>query len=254
MKILILITARLGSTRLARKHLLPVKGKPILQFLVDTINLEFNKEILNRDIVLAIATSEKPENSEFETALSGCSVFYGSDENIPLRHLQAADYYQADAIISVDGDDILCSPRAMRSVFESLKDGSLIVKTEGLPLGMNASGYTSDVLRKSLIDYSLNSKLETGWGRIFTGVKTDLITINLDAPGNLRFTLDYEEDYKFFIKVLENEKIRMGLADDREVVDFVVANNLEKITQSLVEEYWRNFHAHIETEESGRKL
>lgn len=251
MRVALLITARLGSTRLARKHLLPVSGKPILQYLVDAVNREFAAEVARGEVVPAIATSERPENGEFSRAIRGCAVFAGSDENIPLRHLQALERFEADAVLSIDGDDILCSPRAMRAVHGALVRGALLAKTEGLPLGMNAMGYSGLVLRRALERFG-DGKLETGWGRIFEGVASETANIPCDAPDNLRFTLDYEEDYRFFAALLESPAIGSGAASDDDIVRTVLARGLDKITQPLVDEYWKNFYGNIEKEKERR--
>jgi spore coat polysaccharide biosynthesis protein SpsF len=253
MRAAILITARLGSTRLARKHLLPVGGKPILQYLIDAINREFSDEIARDEVIVAIATSERPENGEFSKAISGCAVFAGSDENIPLRHSQAADSFNADTIISVDGDDILCSPRAMRAVYSALCAGANLVKTTGLPLGMNATGYSSSVLRLAIDRFGRNNTLETGWGRVFAGIDPVEIKLRCEAPDNLRFTLDYEEDYRFFSALLEEPAVVDGSADDVAIVRNVLARGLDKITQPLVDEYWKNFYANIDREKERSK-
>jgi len=228
--------------------LLPVRGKPIIQYLVNAINNEFSAEKAAHKVVVAIATSERTENLEFSSAVEGCEVFTGSDENIPLRHLQAAEYFSADAIISVDGDDILCSPAAMRGVFIALLNGALFAKTEGLPLGMNASGYATAVLRKALEKYEDADILETGWGRVFEGVPVTKIEMLCIAPENLRFTLDYEEDFKFFNALIHNEAIASRLASDLEIVSFVMSHKLDSITQPVVEKYWENFYNRVDME------
>lgn len=251
MRVAILITARLGSTRLARKHLLPVSGKPILQFLVDAVDREFAAEIARGEIVPAIATSERPENREFSRAIQGCAVFAGSDENIPLRHLQALEHFDADAVLSIDGDDILCSPRAMRAVHGALARGVSLAKTEGLPLGMNAMGYSGTLLRRALERFG-DGKLETGWGRIFEGVEAEIMAIPCPTPDNLRFTLDYEEDYRFLTALLGEPAIGSGAASDDDIVRTVLSRGLDKITQPLVDEYWKNFYANIDNEKERR--
>src|SRR5437762_5335823 len=107
-------SARLGSQRLNRKHLLQVNGRPLLQYLIDRIRTEFKTEFRQKEVKLAIATSVEQENKDFELLGSeDVSVFYGSSDNIPLRHLQAAQHYAVEAVVSVDGDDILCSTRGI---------------------------------------------------------------------------------------------------------------------------------------------
>lgn len=253
MKVAVLVTARLGSTRLPRKHLLVAAGKPMLQHLVDAIDREFVREVADGSAVVVIATSERPENLEFGEAIHGCTVFAGSDGNVPLRHLQAAEALGADAILSVDGDDILCSPRAMRAVFERLRAGALLVKTEGLPLGMNAWGYGTALLRTALERFRNDDLLETGWGRVFEGVVSEVERLDCAAPDRLRFTLDYEEDYRFFSALLAEERVAAGMASEAEIVALVLSRGLDRITQPVVDEYWRNFHKHVEEEEHSRR-
>jgi spore coat polysaccharide biosynthesis protein SpsF len=247
-RVAVLITARLGSTRLPKKHLLPVSQKPILQFLVDAIRHEFSREILEKRALVSIATSDRPENGEFRERIKGCEVFAGSDDNIPLRHLQAADAYGAEAILSVDGDDIVCSPKAMRAVYSELCGGALFVKTEGLPLGMNASGYSTSLLRKALANFGSEGALETGWGRVFSGIAPKIISIPCVAPEGLRFTLDYQEDYRFFKELFADPLVSSGAADENAIIDIVVSRGLDKITRPIADEYWKNFYSSMENE------
>ena len=114
MKTGILITARLGSTRLKQKHMLKVREKPIVYYLIERIRREFKEEIAQNKIEVVIATSDEPDNRAFERlATANLKVFYGSIHNIPLRHFQAVESYGLSHVISVDGDDILCSVSGM---------------------------------------------------------------------------------------------------------------------------------------------
>lgn len=107
----VFITARLGSTRLNEKHLIEVNGKPFIEWLVKRFLISFNTKIKRNDLKIFITTSTKIENNKLESIFdeSEVKVFYGSDENIPLRHLECAILNNIDYIISIDGDDILCS-------------------------------------------------------------------------------------------------------------------------------------------------
>ena len=66
MKTGILISARLGSTRLKRKHLLKVSDKPIFHYLLKRISMEFQEEINKKEVEVIIATSDEPENRIFK--------------------------------------------------------------------------------------------------------------------------------------------------------------------------------------------
>lgn len=247
----ILVTARLGSTRLGRKHLLPAAGRPLISYLLERIRAEFNKEIADGTACVVIATADEPENRDFENPGNGeARVFYGSSNNIPLRHLQAAKHLGLDFIVAVDGDDILCSAKGMRTVYGELINGAEYVKTCGLPFGMNSMGYSTVFLQKSLSGYETDT-LETGWGRIFDETRLKEIEAGFPFKDNsLRFTLDYKEDYEFFKAVIEDLGEEIGTATDAAIVRRALDARLFVINERVSKEYWENFNRHMEKEKN----
>lgn len=242
MKTGIFITARLGSTRLERKHLLSVNGKPLIYYLIQRIIGEFSKEIESNDVQIVIVTSDEQENRRFEEFSEyGVAVFYGSTSNIPLRHLQAAKAHSLDSIISIDGDDILCSVKGMRTVYDALMQSAKYAKISNLPFGMNSSGYSKDFLESSLNDH-FDDILETGWGRIFDQNQLTEIRMPFPVQDNvLRFTLDYAEDYQFFKSVIEAFGDDIVTAQDEEIVRLVMNKKFYLINESISKQYWDNF-------------
>src|SRR5688572_18420805 len=183
MKTAIFVTARLGSSRLPRKHLLPAGERVMVEVLIDRIRHAFG-----RDLLLVIATSDEQENREFERfAAKGVTVFYGSLNNIPLRHLEAARALDVAHIVSVDGDDVLCSPAAMTAIRDALASGSRYATTVGLPLGMNSFGYSTEFLEEAMRGWA-DKILETGWGRVFEKAAPRSIDMRLarKVPDTLR--------------------------------------------------------------------
>lgn len=255
--IAVLITARAGSVRLAQKHLIEANGKPLLYWLIRRFEFEFQKEIEQKKLCLVIATSERPGNEIFSVATEGttCSVIHGSDDNIPLRHLQCAKKTGAEFIISVDGDDILCSAHAARNIFEKMSARAPydVFATSGLPLGMNIWGYSTAFLEKCLTDQH-NKKLETGWGRIFVNARQCTVELGThDIMGDLRFTLDYDQDAEFFCAVINKIGDRIVSISDEELITFVQQNELYKINASLKEIYWSNYNQQKQSEQDAKK-
>lgn len=246
----IFITARLGSTRLFQKHLIKVNGITFIEYLVKRLEYQFNKEIAEGSAEIFITTSDKEENKEFEEVFIdyNLTVFYGSDNNIPLRHLECAERYKIDNIISIDGDDILCSTNAASLVYKSLANVSKFVKTKGLPLGMNVMGYSTPFLKDSLKENEY-SVLETGWGKIFDDEKSDTLFLEGFEKGEkIRMTLDYPEDALFFKSVIEKLGDNVLNIEDSKLINFILENGLETINESLHEEYWKNFYAQKKSE------
>ncbi len=236
----------MGSTRLANKHLLAVKETNFLSVLIERFNTAFS----NENLPVIIATSEMPMNKNLEGHVDPkkASIFFGNDTNIPKRQLQCAENFGLTHIISIDGDDILCSIAAARAVIEKLKSGSEGVKTIGLPIGLNVMGYEVAFL-KACLETALNEqagvKIETGWGRIFNN-RIEEVVLNFQATeyiGDLRFTLDYPEDERFFRRAIEEFPGDIVTASDDALINFVLATGIYRENNFLCEEYNRNFNA-----------
>jgi spore coat polysaccharide biosynthesis protein SpsF len=246
--------ARLNSTRLPEKHLIKVHGVTFAEWMIKRFLNEFKAEIEARNIQLILATADEPGNRRFETVLKSLPVkiFYGSINNIPLRLLQTAQHCNLENIISIDGDDILCSPRAARLTLEELRrsKNENWVKTVGLPLGMNVAGYRKATL-ETLQDSIGTGKKETGWGRVFESVKSTTIHAgHYESVPDLRFTLDYEEDALFFKAVIELLGNDILVATDQQIVDIVIKNDLARMNKGISEQYWTNFNNQIKNEDS----
>jgi spore coat polysaccharide biosynthesis protein SpsF (cytidylyltransferase family) len=240
----IFITARLGSTRLNKKHLIEIDGKPMIKWLIERYCLGFEKEIQDQRIKIFITTSINQENHLFDKIFKNTNIeiFYGSDSNIPLRHLECAKFNNIDYILSVDGDDILCSVEASKLVLKKLLETGNLVKTIGLPLGMNVMGYSTIFLEKSLKQNSFE-KLETGWGKIFE--EKDIVTIEIENNSNcenIRMTLDYIEDVLFFNNVITGIGKDINTISDKCLVEKIIKNDWSNANKNLNETYWENFN------------
>jgi spore coat polysaccharide biosynthesis protein SpsF len=215
----------------------------------------FQEQIASSELMIVIVTSEVPGNELLNEAVLDLPVhvFYGADGNIPLRQLQCAKAFGLEAIISVDGDDVLCSFQAARDVFEALRSGGAfdIARVEGLPLGMNCQGYRTNYLERSLLDME-GAKLETGWGRVFSEPRLKIIRRgDHDLMGDLRFTLDYPEDALFFAQIIEALAEGVLTMNDHDLVAYVSVNGLERTNAHLKERYWTNYDMERTREGNG---
>jgi spore coat polysaccharide biosynthesis protein SpsF len=249
MKTGILITARLGSTRLKQKHMLKICEKPIIYYLIERIRRKFKEKIEQNKIEVVIATSDEPDNRAFEGLdIANLKVFYGSIHNIPLRHLQAVESHDLSHVIAVDGDDILCSVSGMRSIYDAFLFGADYVKTGGLPFGMNAMGY-SRLFLESSVDTHRNDILETGWGKIFDTTMLKTIEMGLNEDERLRFTLDYEEDYQFFKSLITALGENVWNIKDEDLVEKVLDKKMYMLNEPVARQYWNNFFKMRDIEE-----
>ena len=100
-QITIIIQARSGSTRLPGKMTMPFyDGKSILEIIIGDLmdNCEFK-------IVLATTDSYKDDHLVALAHKTGIDVFRGSEDDVLERFINAAEFYNAEYIVRVCGDN-----------------------------------------------------------------------------------------------------------------------------------------------------
>lgn len=100
MKVVAIIQARMGSTRLPNKVMKRINGVPMIELLLS--RLSKSKE-LNK---IVLATSVDPKNIPLiEHVISlGFSCEKGSEHDVLGRYLEVAEKYGADAVVRITGD------------------------------------------------------------------------------------------------------------------------------------------------------
>ena len=198
MKVAILLSVRSKAKRLPGKVLKTIIDKNVTEHLISRLKMA------NSIDKIIISTSVNKQDDVFESiALSaGVEIFRGSEDDKLMRYLQTANKFNLDAVIIVDGDDLLCFPEFISNTAEALRNDkeSDVFFTQGLPLGAAASG-----LRKSALEKVVSLKDENDtevWGGYFTSGNNFKVRY-LQAEGifrnpNIRMTLDYNEDLIFF--------------------------------------------------------
>ena len=112
MKVVAIIQARFGSTRLPGKVLTDMAGQPMLGRVIDRI---LQAHSLHEIIV---ATSVRPENDaicDYVESL-GIKAFQGSEEDVLDRYYRCANLYRADHIVRITGDCPLLDPVLLDNV------------------------------------------------------------------------------------------------------------------------------------------
>lgn len=215
-KIVILLQARMGSSRLPSKVMIDICGQPVIWHIVNRL-----KTVPEADEVV-VATSVNPENKVLEELCRNKDIacFRGSENEVLDRFYNASQYYKADIIVRVTGDCPLIDPgsisMAIRAFLEAdgafdyiaLATGAVSFKeiVKKFPDGTDTEIVSFQALERAWkeaadqIDRG-ESALSYIWRRpdMF---KCKTIPFLWDA-GEMRWTLDYEEDLTFIKKVYE---------------------------------------------------
>jgi glutamate-1-semialdehyde 2,1-aminomutase len=121
MKIVALVQARMGSTRLPDKVMNPVCGVPMIELLL--ARLSRAKEIDQ----IVLATSVDPRNRVLveHVRTLGYACEQGSEEDVLGRYVQAAKNHQADVVVRITGDCPLVDPELVDEVIRRFKEANV---------------------------------------------------------------------------------------------------------------------------------
>ncbi len=202
MKTAIFLSVRNKATRLPGKVLLEIRGKPVIEHLINRL-----KKAQKPDM-LVMTTSTNPNDASLAeiAARNQIYCFRGSEDDKLQRYLDAADKYGIAFATVVDGDDLFCDPVCIDRVIGSfVETGADYIICRDLPLGVTPFGIRIEALRR-VCELKAQSDTEV-WGGYFT--QTGLFrTVTLEPEERfrrpeLRMTLDYQEDFTFFKAIFD---------------------------------------------------
>jgi spore coat polysaccharide biosynthesis protein SpsF len=249
----VFIPVRLGSSRLPRKPLIEVKGKTLIEHLID------RAKAAKLPNMIVLCTTTKPEDRIFGKIAkqNGIECFRGNEHDILKRFFDAATKFKVDFIVNVDGDDVFCDPELMDKIVQAYANtGADFIKWKDLPLGATPVGLKTRALQK-VCEMKDTLNTETGWGGYFT--ETGLFRVVTIEPETddmrhpeIRITLDYPEDLSL-VKKVYGKLYRPGkIITLKEILQlFKREPELVKINEKVQEEYWKRFkkHANIRLKE-----
>jgi len=234
-KILATIQARMGSSRLPKKIMLPILGKPVIWHIYK--RLRFCKEL--DQICIATSTSDVDDSIEIFAKKNKISIYRGPEKDLIKRLLEAAKKFDAEAIVRVTGDCPLVDPQIVDEIVKIFKNGlkyefisNTIERT--FPDGLDVEIMSVEFLKE------LESQLMNQYDREYfvsyimknkTRYKCYSLKNNQDFS-HMRWTLDYPKDYDFIKKIFEilfNDSTVFHMKD---ILQLIKSNpELEKINK-----------------------
>ncbi|MDX2054782.1 MAG: glycosyltransferase family protein [Polyangiaceae bacterium] len=219
MRTLVVVQARLGSSRLPGKVLLPLLGEPVLVRMLERIRAAKSQ------FELVVATTSEPEDAAIVSLCQerNILVFRGSTNDLLDRHYRAALQFGADVVVKIPSDCPLIDPAALDHVlgyFLENKDNFDFVSNlqpPSWPDGNDVEIMTMDALKTAWIEAQRPFEREHTTPFIWDNNERFRIG-NVLYPGGgdysatHRFVLDYEADYQFIRAVFERLLPRFGAA------------------------------------------
>lgn len=217
------ITARVDSSRLPNKMLLPIKGKPVIEH-----DIERAKQARGPDVVVLCTTKRRKDDILVDLARKhNIEHFRGSLSDKLDRWLGAAKVFGLDYFVEYDGDDVFCDPELIDLAIKQVKDKHCdFLKIPGtLVCGGSAACMSVPALEK-VCQIKATDDTETVWWNYFTDTgffKTRDLKVKdriFHNPG-VRLTLDYQEDLDFFRRIFEELDVKVNKVPLRQILQFL---------------------------------
>ena len=226
MKTVAIIQARMGSTRLPNKVLMPVLGKPLLGWMLDRIATCTEVD----EVIVATTTDVRDDViAEFSESV-GCRVYRGSEDDVLDRYYQAACLVQPNAVVRLTADCPLLDPQVLAEMIRMFSEGGLDFLSNSEPLpsswphGMDVSIVGFDALHKAWQHAVKPSDREHVTFYFWNNPSTfqcKRIEHKKDWSG-YRITIDYPEDFDVLKAIIEHfGAINSSIVNDISMDDIV---------------------------------
>ncbi len=209
-RIVIVVQARMSSSRLPGKVMLPVLGKSLLNRMTERLQMIRH----NAQLIIATSTETTDDIIEKEAFNINIPCYRGSLNNLLDRHYQAAKELNADIILKIPSDCPLIDPRIIDDGLdfyfkhEGRYDYVSNLHPASFPDGNDVEIMTMDCLEKTQREATRILELEHTTPYIWENpdkfrIGNYLWRSGKDYSMSHRFTIDYEADYLFIKRVFE---------------------------------------------------
>lgn len=222
-KVVFIIQARLKSTRLPGKVLLPMPMGGDITVINYIINQLYNSKYLNK---IYVATSNNKENEEIIKSISEKSnvyIFRGSEDNVLSRFLSILKVEDCDIFVRLTADNPIIDINILDNLIEmNWSSKSDYTASINLPIGMNFEVVKSRAFLK-LSNMELTKQEKE---HVTLKIKNDsnficrYINFEFLNISNIRVTVDYPLDYlvvSFIVQIAIKFKLNIGV----ELISFV---------------------------------
>ncbi len=160
MKVVALVQARMGSTRLPNKVMKPVGGVPMIELLLS--RLSASREIDR--IVVATSTDEHNKPLVEYVRYLGYACEQGSENDVLDRYAEAAKVHGADVVVRITGDCPLVDPELVDECIRGFKAAGVDyysnINPPTYPDGLDIEVFTGKSLEKAAREARLSFERE----------------------------------------------------------------------------------------------
>lgn len=205
MKILLIVQARMTSTRLPGKVLLPLAGEPMLTRLIERL-----RRVQRADgIVIATTANATDDPIAALCDTLGVPCHRGSEHDVLSRYADAARLHGADAVVRITSDCPLIDPALIDQVIAVYAEGDSDYVSNMLPptwpYGMAVEVFNAAALQQAHTEATQPAEREHVTPFIYWHPERYRLR-NVASPADLshhRWTVDTPEDYELVRRLFE---------------------------------------------------
>lgn len=208
MKVVAVIQARMGSTRLPGKVMMKLCGKSVLEHVIMRVRACPRVD----EVVVATTTNPRDNVIVEEAGRCGVETCRGSEQNVLSRYYEAAKRFKANVIVRVTSDCPLFDPDLLGlmihrfiGLLEKGKDVDYLSNTltRTYPRGLDAELFTMAALEKAHSEASRDIELEHVTPYIWKNPGMFQISEykGEENLSNHRWTLDTPEDLELISNI-----------------------------------------------------
>lgn len=206
----IIVQARMGSSRLPGKIMMPLADQPVLTHVIRRL-----QECKNVWKVIIATTEKEQDDTVAQLARSGwADVYRGSEDDVLSRYYEAALAYKFDVVIRVTSDCPLIDPDIIDAMIERFKyensegrrcDYLSNTLRRTFPRGLDVEIFTFDSLKRAYQSASAKPQREHVTPYIYQNPDSFILRDYLgnEDHSDLRWTLDESEDYRLLKRVYD---------------------------------------------------
>lgn len=227
-RVVAIIQARMGASRLPGKVLMDIEGKAMLAHVVERVR---RAETID-EVVVATTQDEADDEVALFCVRKGFLHARGSNEDVLSRYLDAAEEYQADVIVRITADCPLMDPKIIDKTvanfltqegnvdFGSNRGKGAINRT--YPIGMDVEVISLEALQKAGVEALQDYEREHVTPYLYE-VPGRFRTVSIESGsdyGHMRWTVDTAEDLEFVRQIYRRleEKPDFGMEDVLEIL------------------------------------
>ncbi|QOD62084.1 glycosyltransferase family protein [Polaribacter haliotis] len=235
----IIIQARMGSTRLPSKVMMPINNIPMIGYQLD--------RLLNTGFPIVLATSNNSNNNGLVeyAKKKGIQVIRGSEKNVLQRYYKAAKLNKATDVIRITGDNPLVDGYFIKEQLNSFRPSTRRYyfyegQQKKLPLGMSFELFSFELLEEAYFKAGLESEREHVTPYMHQNFPGNIEILEFQNHLNFpdaRLTVDTAEDFELIKRLIVDYDSH--LKSTKEIIDILKSNNaLMKINNDIVQKKW----------------